>query len=152
MRRAVGRVIEWFLRYEHVVSFKTDNQRPRTGYVGDAGYDLYVSRDIDVPPRSVVDIPTGVYIDPKDWIWFEIKARSSTFKKRGMEVQDAIIDRGYRGEMFAVVHNPSDVVIKVKKDERICQVVPHRLIPCKFVSDGLSSSDRGLGGFGSSGR
>jgi len=155
LRSFIGKILEWFLNYNHlVVVSRTDfvARLPKGQYSDDAGYDLYVSNDTTIPAGAVGEVPSGIILDPRTKIWFEIKARSSTFRKRGLEVQDAVIDRGYRGEMFAIVYNPSDKPIEVKKGERICQIVPHRLIPCKFTFGDLSQSDRGIEGFGSSGQ
>lgn len=151
MRKFIGRIIEWFLGYNHVVRYQGVAPR-QNSHVGDAGFDLYVASTIKIPPKTVIDVPTNLNIDPIDNIWFEIKARSSTFKKRNLEVQDAVIDNGYRGDLFAVVFNPGDSEVHLRSGERICQIVPHRLVPIKFMEGELSKSTRGRNGFGSSGR
>lgn len=149
MRRFVGRILEYFLSYEHEVIF--EGLSPTSFYKDDAGYDLTVSEDTFICAGRVVDVPTDLKVDPKDRIWFEIKARSSTFKNKHLEVQDAVIDRPFRGSLFAVVYNPNDQIVVVHKGERICQVVPHRQIPVKFKKGKLSKSERGNNGFGSTG-
>jgi len=154
MRRLLGRFIEWLLAYRHVVVVETKStysSLPSFHYDDDAGFDLFVSRSMTIPPGDVMDVPSGLMLDPKDRLWFEIKARSSTFRKRGLEVQDAVIDRGYRGEMFAIVHNPTTHNVIIKVGERICQIVPHRVIPCKFRYGAVSISARGRRGFCSTG-
>ena len=123
-----------------------------SSYNGDAGYDMIVSCDITIRPGQVIDVPTNLHMDPRDKIWFEIKSRSSTFAKLGLEVQDAVIDRGYRGDMFAITFNPNGHEVHLKRGDRIAQVIPYRLIPVKFKVGKLSKSNRGEGGFGSSGR
>lgn len=124
---------------------------PFRKYDGDAGYDLFAARDVAICPGQAVDVPAGVRIDPRERLWFEIKARSSTLKKRGLEVVDAVIDRDYRGDLLAVVRNPTGSTVFIKAGERIVQVIPHRLIPVRFVYGELSSSPRGTQGFGSTG-
>jgi len=159
VRAAIGKIIEWALGYERIVYFtgyrSNDNMNgnvPWAKHNDDAGYDLFVEKYTVIPSQSVAEIPTGIRISTKSRIWFEIKARSSTFKRLGMEVQDAIIDRGYRGEMFAIVYNPTDNEVRIQKDTRICQIVPHLLLPCRFVpADALLPSKRGEAGFGSTG-
>ena len=91
MRRLVGRMIEWFLRYERVVEvFKDpDAQMPNQNYHGDGGYDIYVNESVEIPPKSILNISSGVYLAPRSPIWFEIKGRSSTFHKKGLEIVDA---------------------------------------------------------------
>lgn len=154
VRKAIGRTLEWFLSYDHdvVVSLSPGATLPWHKYDGDAGYDLYCSEDVGIRPHSTADVPSGVFIDPKDRVWFEIMARSSTLRVKGLEVVDAVIDRDYRGEMKAVVHNPTGEQVWVRAGERVVQVVPHRLIPVLFVEGRLSESPRGLNGFGSTGK
>ena len=152
MRKIVGRIIEWFLSYEHTVIMGYISDAPISAYNGDAGYDMIVARDITIRAGQVMDIPTNLRIDPKENIWFEIKSRSSTFSKRRLEVQDAVIDKGYRGDLYAIAFNPNGHEVHLKRGERIAQIIPHRLIPVKFKVGVLSRSTRGEGGFGSSGR
>jgi len=146
-------MLEYFLGYEHIVKIQYDEgaQEPYKGHISDAGLDLYCNADVGIPPGVTVEIPSGVRVDPGCHIWLEIKARSSTMKKKGLEVIDAIIDAGYRGQMFAIVHNPTGGHKFVKKGERIIQIVPHRVIPIKFKEGKLSDSSRGSSGFGSTG-
>ncbi len=152
MRKAIGKVLEWFMGYEHTVIVEMDSEFPISAYDGDAGYDMIVGKDITIRPNQVVDVPTNLKIDPKENLWFEIKSRSSTFSKRRLEVQDAVIDKGYRGDLYAIAFNPNDYEVHLKRGERIAQIIPHRLIPVKFERGTLSRSTRGSGGFGSSGR
>ena len=92
-------------------------------------------------------------MEPEEGIWFEIKGRSSTFRHYNVIVLDAIIDNGYRGEMFVQVYNPLDKIVKIPQGSRIAQVIPHLLVPVKFVYKyELSGSKRSNQGFGSTGR
>lgn len=154
LRRAVGRAIEWFLSYEHevVVSLSDGAMMPGHKYPGDAGYDLYCKGDVGIPAGTTVEVPSGVFMDPRERVWFELKARSSTLKVKGLEVVDAVIDRDFRGEMMAVVHNPTGAHKFVRNGERVVQIVPHRLIPVRFRRGELGGSPRGSNGFGSTGR
>jgi len=105
-----------------------------------------------IKPNSTAQIPTGICLSARAKIWFEIKGRSSTFSKLGLEVIDAVIDHGFRGEMYSVVYNPTDKAVNVALNSRICQIVPHLLLPCVFIpADRLKSSSRGKKGFGSTG-
>lgn len=152
MRKTIGKIIEWFIGYEHTVVVEMDSEFPVSAYEGDAGYDMIVSKDIVIRSRQIMNIPTNLRIDPKENIWFEIKSRSSTFAKRHLEVQDAVIDRGYRGDLYAIAFNPNGHEVHLVRGERIAQIIPHRLIPVRFERGKLSRSTRGSGGFGSSGR
>jgi len=99
----------------------------------------------------VTEVPSGIAISPKAPVWFEIKARSSTFRNMGLEVLDAVIDHGYRGEMFAIVFNPGPGEVALQPWTRICQIVPHLLLPVRFHWGRVLPSDRGRSGFGSTG-
>lgn len=82
---------------------------PARAYPGDAGFDLTVSADTFVRANSVADIPCGFDIElPIGW-WGLIVPRSSTWRRHGVLVQQAVIDQGYRGPMFIVCFNPSTV-------------------------------------------
>lgn len=158
LRRLLGRAVEWALAYEHEVRVSPVARGPRDPklpfhkYGGDAGYDLYSVEDVGIPAGCTRDVRSGIAVDPRERIWLEIKARSSTMTKLGLEVVDAVIDRGYRGEMCAQVHNPTGCQVIVRAGDRVAQLVPHRLIPLRFRFGPLSPSDRMTSGFGSSGR
>lgn len=153
IRRAIGKMIEWAIGYRHEITvvLAPGAKMPFHKYDGDAGYDLHSLEDVGIPGGSTRDVSSGVYLDMRERIWLEIKARSSTLRVKGLEVVDAVIDRDYRGEMRASVHNPTGCVIMIKAGERVVQVVPHRLIPLTFSEGELTRSERGTSGFGSTG-
>lgn len=155
MRKLIGKMLEWFLDYPHTVKF-TNNGLGRTPdhkYIGDAGYDLYCSCDTKIPPHSNINVPSGVCIQSDDRLWFELMPRSSTMRVKGLHVIEAVIDNDYTGEMFASVYNPSDEEKIVCKGDRIVQIVPHRLLRCKFKQvEKLDERTRGNNGFGSTGK
>lgn len=154
VRKMIGKFVEWALGYNRTIFCKRHEFGIRENkYKGDAGYDLYVVEDCAIFSGEVFEVHTGIFLEPKASIWFEIKPRSSTFNRRGLVVQDAVIDNGYRGELTLIVHNPSFKEVRfIKKGDRIAQIIPHHLLPCKFiVKDKLSESQRGKQGFGSSG-
>lgn len=152
MRKLLGRLIEWLVSYDHEVTIDCfPDCKPFHKYEGDAGYDLFAAERVPILPGQAAEVPAGVRIDPRERIWFEIKARSSTLKKRGLEVVDAVIDRDYRGDLMAIVRNPTGLPVYVEAGERLVQVIPHRLIPVRFVHGELRESPRGKQGFGSTG-
>jgi dUTP pyrophosphatase len=122
---------------------------------GAIGYDLRATENVEVPPRSFVDVPTGVRIGaPKD-TWFMIFPRSSMFKK-GIIMPTGIIDSDYRGYCFAPLFNISNAQWQVSAGDRICQVVFFsKLGNVQWIevesADNLSTTKRGAGGFGSTG-
>lgn len=125
---------------------------PTRAYGGeDAGWDLYSCEEIELKPNQVaVKIPIGLMISLDKGFWFEITARSSS----KLYVHRAIIDNGYRGEIFAVVSNNNSKPYTVKKGDRVAQMIIHKIIPAVWYEvsiDKLPESVRGGNGFGSSG-
>lgn len=125
---------------------------PDHTYPGDAGYDLYVSRPVRIAPGEWVDVHTDIHVELPEGVWAEIVGRSSTFRKRGIQVQQGVIDNGYTGEMFIACWNTTDDYRDLEIGERIAQLIPHYLINLDWVEvDQLNGSDRGNAGFGSTG-
>ena len=100
-------------------------------------------------PRTV--IPTGIKLEMPNSIWCTLCARSST-SNRLLITPDAIIDAGYRGELFAVVFNLGYSDLHVKAGERLVQVIFHERTLAHMVEvDKVGTSQRGETGFGSTG-
>lgn len=100
-------------------------------------------------PRTV--IPTGIKLEMPNNIWCTLCARSST-SNRLLITPDAIIDAGYRGELFAVVFNLGYRDLHVKAGERLVQVIFHeRTLATMIEVDRVGTSQRGESGFGSTG-
>lgn len=127
---------------------------PTRGHADDAGLDLYVSEDFSIPPGVFRDVPCGVHAELPDWCWGMITGRSSTLRKRGLLVNQGVIDAGYRGELFAGVFNLSGETVEVHKGERLAQLIllengTARVRPEE--SSTLNGGSRGSNGFGSTG-
>jgi len=127
---------------------------PTKAYPGDAGWDLYVSRDVVIPARSFTDIHTDIAIAMPEGLWGRITGRSSTLRKYGLLVNEGIIDNGYRGELFAGVFNLTDHDRFIPAGARIAQLIFHRLIEDLQWEPTLvlPPSQRQSRGFGSSGQ
>lgn len=126
---------------------------PSQGYKGDAGWDLYCSREQDLPPNMETEVHTDIAIAiPEGWCGL-IKSRSSTADLHGLIVLEGIVDCGYRGELFVQVLNPLGVEVPIIMGTRLAQILflPVPLVTWNEVS-ALPSSYRGQRGFGSSGR
>lgn len=128
---------------------------PTRSKEGDAGYDLYCVEDALVMPDEFLDIHIGIAVEFPAGIYGRIVGRSSTFRRRGLLCIEGIIDEGYRGELFAAVHNINpETPCQIYKGERLVQLIPMvniapNLSP-EFVGQ-LSASERGADGFGSTG-
>lgn len=141
-----------------VKKIDTSIPTPSRAHPTDAGIDLYSAQDILIFPSIYVDpsnmakIRTGIAIElPQDHVGI-IHDRSSV-GSHGIKVMGGVIDEGYRGEIIVCLANISDRIYKVKKGDKIAQMVVYPIAkPEIVVADELSESDRGQNGFGSTGK
>lgn len=137
---------------------ESDNPTPQYATSGAAGIDLRAwlpGGSVTLAPLARAVIPTGIRMEiPEGWEC-QIRPRSGLAASRGITVLNSpgTIDSDYRGEVGVILVNLSSEPFTVENGERICQMVfapaPQvRLIP----ADTLSSTERGEGGFGHSGR
>ncbi len=129
-----------------------------TAYKGDAGLDLTTLTDTVVQPGESEMIPTGVSVQIPEGMFGWVVARSSAWKHFGLIVLPGIIDQPYEGDLMVHALNLTPHPVRVKMGERVGQLllIPNGLYGRAITNvshDGLhSGSDRGAGGFGSSGR
>ncbi len=126
---------------------------PTQAYNNDAGWDLYTSRSAIIPPFSFVDIHTDITISLPHDTWGMIMGRSSTVRRYGLRVESAVIDSGYRGEIFIGVWNLTNKEQNIKLSTRLGQLIilPIICVTWGNACNGLSKSTRSVKGFGSSG-
>lgn len=121
-------------------------------YSGDAGYDLPSSQALTVAPGTFAQIPTNIKVALPKGTWGMIVGRSSTFYKRNLIVNPAIIDNGWTDELYGVVFNPTQRKKHIGVGERLVQLIIFNLITPEFeVVDVLPERERGSKGFGSTG-
>ena len=124
---------------------------PYRKHTDDAGYDLKSRINVNVFPGKTEKIPAGLVVEIPWGYAGLIRARSSGTLK-GLDIHGTI-DSGYRGEIFLLTNNLTDSPIEIKAGERIAQLV---VVPCLVETieliDELPDSQRGIGGFGSTGR
>ena len=123
---------------------------------GDAGLDLLAAEDATLQPGERSAVPTGIAIALPDGYAAFVQARSGRALKEGLGVANGpgLIDSGYRGEVKVIVVNldPSSP-IDIRRGEKIAQLVIQRVETAEIeVVDELPESERGAGGFGSTGR
>ena len=129
---------------------------PSYAHPGDAGLDLVTTVDAVVPPGERVLLPTGIAIAlPEGYAAF-VHPRSGLAVKFGVSLVNApgTIDAAYRGEIAVSLVNldPRDAVT-LRRGDRIAQLVIQQVaLAVLHEVDTLPGSDRGEGGFGSSGR
>lgn len=119
---------------------------------GDVGYDLVVSETVLVGRGKFANIPHDAAVQLPEGVWAMIFARSGTNIAGKLVVLPGVIDNGYRGRLFAMVHNVSNDLIRVREGTRICQLVLFPMLTYPLVQRPfLQSSARGTSGFGSTG-
>ena len=128
---------------------------PSYAHARDAGLDLLASIDATLKPGDRAAIPTGIAIEiPEGFAGF-VHARSGRALREGLALANApgLIDSGYRGEVKVIVVNlDSHEPIYIKRGEKIAQLVIQPVETVDLVeADELAASDRGPGGFGSTG-
>ena len=122
-----------------------------------AGADLYAVADGDITVKAgeTVLIHTGLSVEIPEGYAGLIYARSGLASKRGLAPANkvGVIDADYRGEVMVALHNHSAVDQTVASGERIAQLVVTPFLKAEYTAvDELSSTERGAGGFGSTGR
>jgi dUTP pyrophosphatase len=128
---------------------------PRYARDGDAGLDLYAAAATVIEPGARAVIPTGLAIAiPPGFAGFVVP-RSGLAAKHGLSMVNTpgLIDAGYRGEVRVIVinHDLKDAVT-LNRGERIAQLVIQAVPAVELVEvDELSVTERGAGGFGSTG-
>lgn len=128
---------------------------PYKKHTGDAGWDLFTSEAVDIPPGETVDVHTGIKIDMPPYLYARITGRSSSLRKYNLLVNEGIIDNGYTGEMFVCVHNMGKETFHVEKGMRLAQVLFHVIEDVRWSQvDEVKPTPgkRGNAGFGSTGR
>ena len=123
---------------------------------GAAGYDLYadVTEDVIIKPHETRLIPSGVAMAIPSGYFGAIYARSGLATKQGLRPANCVgvIDSDYRGAVGIPLYNDSNEVRCIKPQERIAQIVFQKaLIADLEVVDELDDTERGVGGFGSTG-
>lgn len=127
---------------------------PRHAKPGDAGMDLTSREDVSIAPFETAMVGTGVSVEIPDGYVGLCFPRSGLASKRGINLANCVgvIDSGYRGEVKAPLHNITSKIQRVKRGERVFQLVVVPYAECECVeSDELSETERGSGGFGSTG-
>jgi len=133
----------------------SDMPLPRYAKSGDAGADLCSSENILIEPGERALVSTGISIALPEGFAAFVHPRSGLAIKHGVGIVNApgTIDAGYRGEIKVIVIN-HDLTshFEIKRGDRIAQLVIQRVEQAEFCEvDTLPESDRGAGGFGSTG-
>lgn len=118
-----------------------------------AGYDLYSAYDYIVPAKGKVIAKTDIQIALPNGCYGRVAPRSGLAAKHFIDVGAGVIDQDYRGNVGVVLFNHADQDFEVKKGDRIAQLICERIyIPELEECTDLDETDRGDGGFGSTGK
>lgn len=125
---------------------------PKRGSEGASGYDLVAMDDHWIDRGASVIIPTGVSLELYAGMEAQVRPRSS-MSRRGIMIPLGTIDSDYRGEIGVVAFNASSGTLHIAKGDRIAQLVFAQVFHPTFeLADELSTTERGSGGWGSTGR
>lgn len=126
---------------------------PKRQTKGAAGFDLCSSTEMEIQPRSSAIISTGVSVVIPTGYYGRIAGRSSLAFKHDVTAFEGTIDEDYRGEIKVKLFNHSDKAFCIGSHERVAQLIIQKyVVPFVSIDKSLPNSERGFGGFGSTGR
>jgi len=126
---------------------------PTKGSKLSAGFDLYSAYDYIVEPKGKILAKTDIQISLPDGCYGRVAPRSGLTHKHFIDVGAGVIDQDYRGNVGVILFNFSDEQFSVKKGDRIAQLICERIfLPDLVELSSLDSTERGAGGFGSTGK
>ena len=132
---------------------------PTRGTADSAGIDLYaaIQDTLTIAPHETKMIPTGLTMEIPDGYFGAIYPRSGLSTKRGLRLANcvAVIDSDYRGEVMVTFknRNKDNSLRPFNVGERIAQIIFKKYEEVEFIeSNELSETERGIGGFGSTGK
>ena len=141
-----------------VLITRLDPSVPLPNYAkpGDAGADLVTRIDVTIKPGERVLVPTGISLAlPKGYVAL-VHPRSGLAIKHGISLVNTpgTVDAAYRGEVACILINHDlENEVSFKKGDRIAQLVIQKVEEAEFIEvESLPGSDRGAGGFGSTGK
>ena len=139
------------LRFKRIHS---DAVLPAYAHPSDAGMDVRSVADIAIPPGGRALVPTGLVAIIPPMHEIQVRPRSGLALKHGVTVQNTpgTIDSGYRGEIGVILANFGDKEFSVSKGDKVAQLVFAPVVQPEIEeTDTIDDTDRGVGGFGSTG-
>ena len=140
-----------------VLITRLDTSIPAPSYAkpGDAGADLTTRVDVTLAPGERKLVPTGISIALPNGYVALVHPRSGLAIKHGVTMVNSpgTVDAGYRGELqLILINHDANQAVTFKKGDRVAQLVIQKAEHAEFIEvDNLPGSDRGTGGFGSTG-
>ncbi len=128
---------------------------PTKGSKEAAGYDLYArfeNLNVIIEPNSNLLVPTGIAMKIPYGYYGRIAPRSGFSVKTGLIINAGVIDSDYRGEVKILFQNHSNKYININNCEKVAQIIIEKIAHCNIIeTDNLDDTERGSGGFGSTG-
>ncbi|XP_055599513.1 deoxyuridine 5'-triphosphate nucleotidohydrolase [Uranotaenia lowii] len=125
---------------------------PSKGSEKAAGFDLKSAYEYTVPARGKQLVMTDIQVQLPEGCYGRVAPRSGLAVKNFIDVGAGVVDEDYRGNLGVVLFNHSDVEFKVARGDRIAQFICERIFYPELVEEtSLSETERGSGGFGSTG-
>ena len=119
---------------------------------GSAGYDLSSAASLVVPSRGRAVIPTDLSIAVPPGTYGRVAPRSGLALKSGIDVGAGVVDSDYRGPLGVILFNHSDADFSIAAGDRVAQLILEVIAVADVEeTDELTSTERGHGGFGSTG-
>ncbi|KAK7496912.1 hypothetical protein BaRGS_00011892 [Batillaria attramentaria] len=126
---------------------------PTRGSEKAAGYDLYSAYEYTLPAHGKIVAKTDIQIALPDGCYGRVAPRSGLAAKNFIDVGAGVIDQDYRGNVGVVMFNFSDTDFHIKQGDRIAQLICERIyLPSLEECQTLDATERGEGGFGSTGK
>jgi dUTP pyrophosphatase len=128
---------------------------PYRQFSDDAGYDIAAAANLTIPAKGWALVPSGIAVELPPSMEMQVRSRSGLALKHGIFCLNApgTVDAGYRNEVGVILANFSDSDFPVKIGDRIAQLIfQEPLHPQLEECDELAPSQRGLNGFGSTGK
>ncbi|XP_040902919.1 deoxyuridine 5'-triphosphate nucleotidohydrolase, mitochondrial isoform X2 [Toxotes jaculatrix] len=126
---------------------------PTRGSAKAAGYDLYSAYDYTIGPMDKAIVKTDIQIAVPHGCYGRVAPRSGLAAKHFIDVGAGVVDEDYRGNVGVVLFNFNKEEFCVKKGDRVAQLVCERICyPDLVEQETLDETERGAGGFGSTGR
>lgn len=132
----------------------TDATLPSYAHASDAGMDVRSVEDVTVPAKGRVLVHTGLVMLLPPMYEAQVRPRSGLALKHGITVLNTpgTIDSGYRGEVCVILANFGDSDFQVKKGDKVAQIVVAPVVQAEIeAASEIDETDRGAGGFGSTG-
>jgi dUTP pyrophosphatase len=126
---------------------------PTRGSLHSAGLDLYSIESLTIPAHARASVRTGLAVDIAHGFYGRVAPRSGLAVRHGLDVLAGVIDSDYRGEIICALINHGDDPVEIEAGTRIAQLIIEAIAtPEPAWSEDLSETERGQGGFGSTGK